>query len=55
LALQIGWPLASAGGDAANWLVTPFEDDEVFEVVRAHNRDKTPGLDGFTIGFFQAY
>jgi hypothetical protein len=31
-----------------------FEDNEVFEVVRALNGDKSPGYDGFTMGFFQA-
>jgi hypothetical protein len=42
------------GGEEANWLERPFEDDEVFEVVKALNGDKALGPDGFTMGFFQA-
>jgi hypothetical protein len=34
----------------ANWLESPFEDDEVFEVVKALNGDKSPSPDGFTMG-----
>jgi len=30
----------------ANWLESPFEDDEVFEVVKALNGDKSPSPDG---------
>ncbi|XP_041002875.1 uncharacterized protein LOC121248468 [Juglans microcarpa x Juglans regia] len=34
-------------------LERPFEEGEVFEVVRKMAKDKAPGLDGFSTGFFQ--
>ena len=36
----------------AMWLDRPFEEDEVLGVVSGFNRDKSPGLDGFSLVFF---
>jgi hypothetical protein len=36
-------------------LELPFQERGVLEVVKAMNRDKAPGLDGFSIAFFQDY
>ncbi len=41
-------------GEEAIWLERPFEEEEVFMVVKALNCDKALGPDGFTTGFFQA-
>jgi hypothetical protein len=49
-----GLLLDSIVGEEANWLERPFEDDEVFEVVKVLNVDKALGPDDFTMGFFQA-
>ena len=38
----------------ALWLDRPFEEDEVFGVVSGFNGDKSPGLDGFSMAFFQS-
>jgi len=38
----------------AMWLDRPFEEDEVLGVVSGFNRDKSPGLDGFSMVFFQS-
>jgi hypothetical protein len=32
----------------------PFEEREVFKVVKDLNRDKASGLDGFSMAFFQS-
>jgi hypothetical protein len=37
----------------ASSLELPFEEREVFEVVKGMNRDKAPGPDGFSMAFFQ--
>jgi exonuclease III len=34
-------------------LELPFEENEVFEVIKGMNRDKAPGPDGFSLAFFQ--
>jgi len=39
-------------GEASS-LELPFEEREVLEVVKGLNGDKAPGLDGFTLAFFQ--
>ena len=39
--------------DKAGWLVRPFDDVEVFGVVKDFEGDKAPGLDGFPMVFFQ--
>jgi hypothetical protein len=39
-------------GEASS-LELPFEEMEVLEVVKGLNREKAPGLDGFTLAFFQ--
>lgn len=31
----------------------PFQEDEIWNVVKGMKGDKAPGLDGFTISFFQ--
>jgi len=40
--------------EGATWLERPFEESEALEAVKAMNRDKALGPDGFTIAFFQA-
>jgi hypothetical protein len=37
----------------ATSLEEPFEEREVWEVIKGMDRDKAPGLDGFTMAFFQ--
>jgi hypothetical protein len=34
-------------------LEDPFEEKWVWEVIKGMDRDKTSGLDGFTLSFFQ--
>ena len=41
-------------GDNAVWLERPFEEAEIFEVIKEFNGDKSPGPDGFPMAFFQA-
>ena len=41
-------------GDDADWLERPFEETEIFKVIREFNGDKSPGPDGFSMAFFQA-
>ena len=41
-------------GDNMDWLERHFEEIEIFEVIRDFNRDKSLGLDGFPMAFFQA-
>lgn len=38
---------------SASWLERPFEENEVYQVVCGMVKDKAPGLDGFSMGFFQ--
>ena len=40
-------------GDNAVWLERPFEEAEIFEVIKEFNGDKSPGPDGFPMAFFQ--
>ena len=37
-----------------DWLERPFEEAEIFEVIKEFNGDKSPGLDSFSMDFFQA-
>ena len=37
-----------------NWLERPFEETEIFEVIKEFNGDKSPGPDSFSMAFFQA-
>ena len=39
--------------DKASWLVRPFDEAEVFGVVKDFEGDKAPGPDGFPMAFFQ--
>jgi len=39
----------------ASWLEIAFVEEEVRKVVSAMNGDKAPGLDGYSIAFFQAF
>ena len=39
----------------ALWLERPFDEEEVAGVVSGFNGDKAPGLDGFSMGFFQCF
>ena len=41
--------------DKAGWLVRPFDEAEVFGVVKDFEGDKAPGPDGFPMAFFQTY
>ena len=41
-------------GDNAEWLDRPFEEAEIFDVIQNFNYDKSPGLDGYPMVFFQA-
>ena len=41
-------------GDNVDWLERPFEEAEIFEVIKEFNGDKSPGPDGFSMAFFQA-
>jgi hypothetical protein len=43
----------SLGEMEASSLEHPFEEREVFDVVKGMNRDKAPSLDGFSMAFFQ--
>jgi hypothetical protein len=40
-------------GEEASSLENPFEEREVREVIKGMDRDKAPGLDGFSMAFFQ--
>ena len=37
------------------WMERRFEKDEIIQVVRNMEGDKAPGLDGFSMAFFQHY
>ena len=41
-------------GDNVVCLERPFEEAEIFQVIKEFNRDKSPGPDGFPMAFFQA-
>ena len=41
-------------GDNVDWLEKLFEESEVLEFIKEFNGDKSPGLDGFSMAFFQA-
>jgi hypothetical protein len=43
----------SLDASEASSLELPLEENEVLEVVKGLNHDKAPGLDGFTLAFFQ--
>jgi hypothetical protein len=47
-----GLSFDSIGEDDTIWLERAFEEDEVFEVVKALNSDKGPDLDNFIMVFF---
>jgi radical SAM superfamily enzyme YgiQ (UPF0313 family) len=51
----VGLSFVSIGEDEAMWLERPFEEDEVFEVMKALNGYKAPGPGDFTMTFFQTY
>ena len=50
---NLDFDLLDAG--EADRLEVPFEEREVWEVVKGMDRDKTPGPDGFSMAFFQDY
>ena len=37
-----------------DWLERPFEETEIYEVIKEFNGDKSPSPDGFSMAFFQA-
>jgi hypothetical protein len=39
--------------EEASSLEDPFEEREVMEIIKGMDRDKAPGLDGFSLAFFQ--
>ena len=41
-------------GDNVDWLERPFEETEIYEVIKEFNGDKSPGSNGFPMAFFQA-
>ena len=41
-------------GDNVDRLERPFEETEIYEVIKEFNGDKSPGLNGFPMAFFQA-
>ena len=41
-------------GDNVDWLERPFKETEIYEVIKEFNGDKSPGLNGFPMAFFQA-
>ena len=45
---------SSISVEDASWLDRPFEEEEVFGVITDFNGDKAPGLDGFSMAFFQS-
>jgi len=45
--------ILSINADERNWLERDFEENVLWEVVRDLNGDKAPGLDGFSMAFFQ--
>jgi len=47
-----GISFSSIDADECLWLEQDFEEQEVWEVVREMNGDKTPGPDGFSMAFF---
>ena len=40
--------------DNAGWLKRPFKEAKKIYVIQNFNGDKSPGLDGFPMAFFQA-
>ena len=45
---------SSISVEDASWLDRPFEEEEVFGVITDFHGDKAPGLDGFSMAFFQS-
>ena len=45
---------SSISVEDASWLDRPFEEEKVFEVIHECNGDKAPGLDDFSMAFFQS-
>ena len=45
---------SSISVEDASWLDRPFEEEEVFGVINDFNGDKAPGLDDFSMAFFQS-
>ena len=45
--------LASIGEDECRMLQTPFEKEEITQVVKNFQGDKSPSPDGVTMAFFQ--
>ncbi len=46
-------PFSVIGDVDRNLLVSRFEKEEILQVVKDLQGDKSPGLDGFTMAFFQ--
>ena len=41
-------------GEDVAWLDRPFEEEEVYGVIKDYDGDKSPGPDGFSMAFFQS-
>ena len=41
-------------GDNTDWLECPLEEAKIFDVIQSFHGDKSLGLDGFPMAFFQA-
>ena len=48
-----GLPFAILNPEEASRLELPFREEEVFTALNEVDGDKTPGLDGFTLAFWQ--
>jgi hypothetical protein len=49
-----GLEFPSLDAGEANWLERPFQEEEVHQPFLNMDGDKAPGLDGFTVAFFQS-
>ena len=48
-----GMQFSVISDEDAVWLERPFDEEEIAGVVQGFNGDKAPGLDGFSLAFFQ--
>ena len=48
-----GLQFSAISDEDAIWLERPFDENEIVDVVKGFKGDKAPGLDGFSLAFFQ--